>query len=197
MPESTIIPASQVVLNGRGRANESDVETPSEGCQNLHEHLKNLTVETNQPSDSVSSLNNASVLIDGAYPFSSSVEGAYGVGDNAVLAFDFVRPVDLKTINFYSWWSDTGRNGMGIAGLYVRRAGKTEYRRVKMDFASYDGPDCGLVASLTVATDGWMAEGITSVRIVFDKADNNGTACQEIEFFGRKAAKRGFKLIVR
>lgn len=145
-------------------------------------------VTGNNVASSVSSLSNFGVTHDGAISASTAAAGSYALGDNAVVTYSFGGSALVSSVNIYTYWSDNGRNGLGISSIDVSADGET-WTSVSDSNLPFTGnptstKKIGLSAIFSNGDGTAFATGIVALRICCGTMHNNGTGIVEIEVVG-------------
>ena len=145
-------------------------------------------VTGNNVATGVSSLSNFGVTHDGAISASTAASGSYALGDNAVVTYSFGGSATISAVNIYTYWSDNGRNGLGISSIDISADGET-WTSVSGSTLPFTGnpsstKKTGLSAIFSNGDGTAFATGIAALRICCGTMHNNGTGIVEIEVVG-------------
>lgn len=124
-------------------------------------------------------------LTDGRLVNADHEHSGWCFGNGATLVFELPYARDLAELQLWTAWRDGGRDGFSITEIACRKEGKdafTPLAKQSKVFIGLDnngsGPRYHVVLSRNDGTP--LFEGATAIRIVFDRADNDGAALQEV-----------------
>ena len=123
--------------------------------------------------------------VNGIFERTTAGGNIYGLSDNAVWTVMFNNTANVSGFNIYTYWSDSGRNGMGFTGIEVTTDGTTWTALDGSAMAKWDPSDGGGLYAKFANSDGSnLATGVTGLRLVCASMDNKGTGVSEIEVIG-------------
>ena len=141
---------------------------------------------------SVLGLTDFGVTHDGVIPSNNSTavspSASYALGDNAVVTYSFGGSASVSAVNIYTYWSDNGRNGLGISSIDVSTDGET-WTSISGGALPFTGnptstKKIGVYALFSTGDGTAFATGIAALRICCGTMHNNGTGIVEIEVVG-------------
>ena len=139
--------------------------------------LATLTSSSNLGSGNTSELNNGKLT------------GGTEIKSSATLCWQLAEATDIGELRFYSYWNDSGRDGIAIDDILVKTSSEGEWTSIAEHFPKFAvGVNPSVIGSGRIfasvkGRDGaaLYPEPVTDVKIVFGAQDNGYTKYDEIE----------------
>ena len=125
---------------------------------------------------------NLARLSDGKCEKFSTSGGDGNISNNQVVEWTLASPVYVNGLNVYSWWNDSGRDGINIQKVEVKTQGSDTWVNTGASAVSQDANTSANYVKLSDSTGGLLSDSaVSALRITFGTQDNSKTCYTEVE----------------